>query len=76
MEMRQMLSEGNRRLHFPVVRGGGALRAIFDSLDLNSDGVVTSSELQQSGNTIRWQNDDVFGVVLMDDLLKYLHERK
>jgi CBS domain-containing protein len=83
LEMRAMLAAGNRRLHFPVVRakddheeGGSALRAAFDDMDLNGDGVVTSAELQQGGNTIRWQNDDVFGVVLVDDLLKYLYERQ
>jgi CBS domain-containing protein len=81
LEMRTMLAAGNRRLHFPVVRakdhkGGSALRTAFDDMDLNGDGVVTSAELQQSGNTIRWQNDDAEGVVLVDDLLKYLYERQ
>ena len=74
-EMANALASGKRRVHYPVVGGAedSDLRASFDRLDTNKDGLVSSTELKEAGEQLQWRNDDVVGVILLDDIVRFIH---
>ena len=67
------MTAGKRRVHYPVVGADNDLRAAFDRLDTNQDGLVSSTELQETGEQLSWSHDDVVGVILLPDILRFVH---